>query len=74
MDARTNLKSTLPSGHVTLGAERAEASTEVFKKTPCIAGLNPGGRYVAKDLFEIGGVPLVTCPCGTAEKISYADQ
>ena len=29
---------------------------EVFKKTPYIADLKPGGRYVAKDLFEAGGV------------------
>ncbi len=32
---------------------------EVFKRTPYIADLKPGGRYVAKDLFEAGGVPLV---------------
>ena len=32
---------------------------EVFKKTPYIADLKPGGRYVAKDMFEGGGVPLL---------------
>src|SRR5438034_6170217 len=32
---------------------------EVFKKTPYIADLKPSGRYVAKDLFEAGGVPLL---------------
>jgi dihydroxy-acid dehydratase len=32
---------------------------EVFKRTPYIADLKPGGRYVAKDLFEIGGVPVL---------------
>jgi dihydroxy-acid dehydratase len=32
---------------------------EVFKKTPYIADLKPGGRYVAKDLFEVGGIPLL---------------
>src|SRR3977135_4325520 len=31
----------------------------IFKKTPYIAGLKPGGRYVAKDMFEAGGVPLL---------------
>lgn len=31
----------------------------IFKKTPYIADLKPGGRYVAKDLFEIGGVPVL---------------
>lgn len=32
---------------------------EIFKKTPYIADLKPGGTYVAKDLFEAGGVSLV---------------
>src|SRR5207249_1426034 len=32
---------------------------EVFKRTPYIADLKPSGRYVAKDLFEVGGVPLL---------------
>src|SRR5512136_1005654 len=32
---------------------------EIFKRTPYIADLKPGGRYVAKDLFEIGGVPML---------------
>jgi dihydroxy-acid dehydratase len=32
---------------------------EVFRRTPYIADLKPGGRYVAKDLFEAGGVPLL---------------
>lgn len=32
---------------------------EIFKKTPYIADLKPGGRYVAKDLFEAGGVQMV---------------
>jgi len=32
---------------------------EIFKRTPYIADLKPGGRYVAKDLFEAGGVQMV---------------
>jgi dihydroxy-acid dehydratase len=32
---------------------------EVFARTPYIADLKPGGRYVAKDLFDVGGVPIV---------------
>ncbi|OJX20949.1 MAG: dihydroxy-acid dehydratase [Devosia sp. 66-14] len=32
---------------------------EIFKKTPYIGDLKPGGKYVAKDLFEAGGIPLV---------------
>ncbi len=31
----------------------------IFRRTPYIADLKPGGRYVAKDLFAIGGVPVV---------------
>jgi dihydroxy-acid dehydratase len=31
----------------------------IFKKTPYIASLKPGGKYVAKDLYEIGGVGVV---------------
>ncbi|MAX47853.1 MAG: dihydroxy-acid dehydratase [Rhodospirillaceae bacterium] len=33
--------------------------TEIFKSTPYIADLKPGGKYVAKDLFEIGGVEII---------------
>ena len=32
---------------------------DIFKDTPYIADLKPGGKYVAKDLFEIGGVPVL---------------
>src|SRR5246500_3749219 len=32
---------------------------EIFKKTPYVADLKPGGRYVAKDMFEAGGIPLL---------------
>jgi dihydroxy-acid dehydratase len=32
---------------------------EIFKRTPYIADLKPGGKYVAKDLFEVGGIPLL---------------
>jgi dihydroxy-acid dehydratase len=32
---------------------------EIFRRTPYIADLKPGGKYVAKDLFEVGGIPLV---------------
>ncbi|CAM5611141.1 dihydroxy-acid dehydratase [Mycolicibacterium aubagnense] len=31
----------------------------VFRRTPLIADLKPGGRYLAKDVHEIGGVPVV---------------
>ena len=32
---------------------------EVIKRTPYIADLKPGGKYVAKDLFEVGGIPMI---------------
>jgi dihydroxy-acid dehydratase len=32
---------------------------EIFKKTPYIADLKPGGKYVAKDMHEVGGVPVL---------------
>ena len=32
---------------------------EIFKKTPYVADLKPGSRYVAKDMFEAGGIPLL---------------
>jgi dihydroxyacid dehydratase/phosphogluconate dehydratase len=78
MDAKTKLKSRLPSRHVTEGPERATAVTdgiameyegrksfarvdmaEVFKRTPNVADLKPGGRDVAKEMFEAGAVPLL---------------
>jgi dihydroxy-acid dehydratase len=31
----------------------------IFKRTPYIADLKPGGKYVAKDMFEAGGIPLL---------------
>jgi dihydroxy-acid dehydratase len=32
---------------------------EIFKSTPYIADLKPGGRYVAKDMHEAGGVYML---------------
>ena len=32
---------------------------EIFKRTPYIADLKPGGKYVAKDMFEVGGVQVL---------------
>ena len=32
---------------------------EIFKATPYIADLKPGGNYVAKDMHEAGGVPML---------------
>ncbi len=32
---------------------------DIFRKTPYIADLKPGGRFLAFDLYGIGGVPVV---------------
>jgi len=32
---------------------------EIFKSTPYFVDMKPGGKYVAKDLYEAGGVPVV---------------
>ena len=32
---------------------------EIFRRTPLIADLKPGGRYLAKDVHDIGGVPVI---------------
>ena len=31
----------------------------IFKRTPYLASLKPGGKYVAKDMWEAGGVPML---------------
>jgi len=36
-----------------------EDVTNISKKTPYIADLKPAGKYVAKDLYEVGGVPIL---------------
>ena len=36
-----------------------EDVTNIFRSTPYIADLKPGGRYVAKDMYEIGGVQVL---------------
>ncbi len=32
---------------------------DIFKDTPYFVDMKPGGQYVAKDLYEVGGVPVV---------------
>ncbi len=32
---------------------------QIFKKTPYIADLKPGGKYVAMDLYRVGGIEVV---------------
>ena len=36
-----------------------EDVTDIFRETPYFVDLKPGGQYVAKDLYEAGGVPVI---------------
>jgi dihydroxy-acid dehydratase len=36
-----------------------EEVCRIFRKTPYIADLMPGGRYTATDLYQVGGIPVV---------------
>ena len=73
MDATTNIKARRRRRHLTEGPARAPHRScqrgiefalldvaGVFKKTLYIADSNPGGRDVAKDIVEVGGIPLPT--------------
>ena len=74
MDVKTSIKGRLPSRQPTEGGSTNAAlrhrrspvkvtssstAAEIFKKTPCVADLKPRGRYVAKDMGEIVGIPLL---------------
>jgi len=65
MDARTDIKDRLPSRRVTAGPSRAQhrrrriAAGGIFKETADVADLKISGRYVAKDVVEIGGISLL---------------
>ncbi|OWU78208.1 dihydroxy-acid dehydratase [Phaeobacter sp. 22II1-1F12B] len=36
-----------------------DAVAEVFARTPLIGNLSPGGKYLARDVYEIGGAPVI---------------
>ncbi|HTY69719.1 MAG TPA: dihydroxy-acid dehydratase [Alphaproteobacteria bacterium] len=36
-----------------------EEVCRIFRKTPYIADLMPGGKYTATDLYQVGGIPVV---------------
>jgi dihydroxyacid dehydratase/phosphogluconate dehydratase len=63
MDARIDIKSRLPSRHVTEDRSRAHVSlidvAEIFKKTLNAAGLKRASRDVAKDMREVRDIPLL---------------
>jgi dihydroxy-acid dehydratase len=45
--------------HLPAIAHECGVKIDLFKRTPYIAHLKPAGRFVAKDIFEVGGVPLL---------------
>ena len=48
-----------PSRVTTIVPFDLHAVADTFKRTPPIADLKPNGKYVAKDLYEAGGVQVV---------------
>ena len=40
-------------------ARRSTTSSAISQRTPLLADLKPGGRFVATDLYRAGGVPLI---------------
>ncbi len=36
-----------------------DAVAEIFKRTPYITDLQPGGKYAAKDMWDAGGIPAL---------------
>lgn len=56
----TNLGLHLPAiGHEAGVSFTLDDIATIFARTPLIADLQPGGRFVAKDVFEIGGTPVI---------------
>jgi uncharacterized protein len=78
---RSRIKTRLPSRHMTECALRACSTdaalhlAEIFKKTSYAAGLKPGGRDTAKDMFEIAGIPLLNADVGPVNvKLTDAER
>ena len=58
--ARRTASSTCSRSHARWGwSSRSTTSTASPTRTPIVADLKPGGRFVATDLFEAGGIALV---------------
>lgn len=56
----TNLGLHLPAiGHEAGIAFTLDDINRIFQRTPLLADLKPGGRFVAKDVYEIGGTPVI---------------
>jgi dihydroxy-acid dehydratase len=36
-----------------------EDACKIFRRTPLIGDLKPGGKYLMKDLYQVGGVPVL---------------
>jgi dihydroxy-acid dehydratase len=81
----TNAGLHLPAiGHEAGVAFTLDDVAAVFRRTPVIADLRPGGRYHAKDVHEIGGCPVIikelirggfidgSCPTVTGQTLAEA--
>ncbi len=56
----TNAALHLPAIAHEVGIEfNLEDVANIFRATPYIADLKPSGKYVAKDLYDVGGVPVL---------------
>ncbi len=56
----TNAALHLPAMANEIGIDfNLEDVAEIFRRTPYIADLQPGGKYLAKDLYDVGGVPVL---------------
>jgi dihydroxyacid dehydratase/phosphogluconate dehydratase len=49
----------LSGGSINAAPHPAKEVAEIFKKTPCAAGLKLRGRYLAKDIYDVGNIPLL---------------
>ena len=61
-DRRLDQRRPAPAGHGARVRHRVRPVRRVprsSRRTPYIADLKPGGKYVAKDVYDIGGVPQI---------------
>ncbi len=47
------------SGKAIMNLLEKNIRLEIYNSTPYIGDMQPGGKYVAKDLYDVGGVPVV---------------
>ncbi len=54
---KINVRPGPPGRSATAAPLHSRAVAEIFKKTPSVADSKSGGRDVAKDMFDVGGMP-----------------